>query len=126
MDSEIHHDSNTSEKIDETAAASISKRENTNSNKTTENLLDGEPKKILRNNDRKRKTEDEGYVWEIFLLSNSKFPANEIERVQIGVSFSSQHQAEKNLNKLRLIRLPSFIYRSETMCIGPSRESPHT
>ena len=64
--------------------------------------------------------------WRIFPLSNSKFPAAEIGRVQIGLSISSQHRAEKDLNKLRLIQILSFNYRSETTCIGPMRESPRT
>ena len=62
MDSEIQHVSNTGREIDKTTAANKSKKENISLNKTTESLLDGKQKKVLRNNDRKRKIEDDGYV----------------------------------------------------------------
>ena len=96
MDSEIYSESNTNEKIDETAAASISKKENTSSKKTTENLLDGKPKKIIRNNDRKRKIDDEGYVWPAERLENVEHPT----RAQIILYANSDDYPYKNKKRL--------------------------
>ena len=70
MDSEIYSESNTNE----TTAASISKKENTGTNKTTENLPDDKPKKIKGRNSKKRKIDDEGYVWPAERLQNVEHP----------------------------------------------------
>ena len=70
MDSEIYSESNTNE----TTAASISKKENTGTNKTTENLPDDKPKKIRGKNSKKRKIDDEGYVWPAERLQNVEHP----------------------------------------------------
>ena len=70
MDSEIYSDSNTNE----TTATSISKKENTGTNKTTENLPDDKPMKMRGKNSKKRKIDDEGYVWPAERLENIEHP----------------------------------------------------
>ena len=92
MDSEIYSDSNTNE----TTATSISKKENTGTNKTTENLPDDKPKKIKGKNSKKRKIDDEGYVWPAERLQNVEHPT----KAQVILYANSNEYPYKNKKML--------------------------
>ena len=96
MDSKIQHVVNTSGEIDENAAAKTTKKENENSTKTTESLLDGKEKKVLSNNDKKRNIEDDGYVQAAERLENVENPT----KAQILLYTNPEEYPYKNKKRL--------------------------